>query len=71
MNTQKKEKITTSYEQARERLARIIHDSWSIEPFNPRVHSEDYAAADAVLSAFPHIVYGEKYDREVEKGESQ
>lgn len=68
MNTQKKEKITTSYEQARERLARIIHDSWSIEPFNPSVHSEDYAAADAVLAAFPHIVYGEKYDREVEKG---
>jgi hypothetical protein len=51
MNTQKSE-----YDQTRERLARIIHDSWSVEPFHPELHSEDWAAADAVLAAFPHIV---------------
>lgn len=39
----------------RERLARVIHDSWSIEPFDPAKHPEDYTTADAVIAAFPQI----------------
>ena len=40
----------------REKLARIIHDSWCADPFNPDMHSEDYVAADAVMKAFPQLV---------------
>ena len=40
---------------SRERIARIIHDSWSVEPFDAVRHAEDWAAADAVLAAFPQL----------------
>lgn len=43
-------------DEARRRLARVIHESWSVEPFDPDRHSEDFASADAVIAAFPAIV---------------
>jgi hypothetical protein len=40
---------------AQMKLAKIIHDSWSVEPFDPVKHPEDLTAADAVIAAFPCI----------------
>lgn len=37
------------------KLAEIIHNSWSVEPFNPDRHPEDLAAANAVIAAFPQL----------------
>ena len=39
----------------RRKLAQIIHDAWSVEPFDDARHTEDLAAADAVIAAFPQI----------------
>ena len=43
-------------DEARRRLAKIIHNSWSVQPFNPERDSEDWIAADAVIAAFPAIL---------------
>ena len=42
----------------RETIARITHDTWCVEPFDPQRHTEDWAVADAVLAAFPAIRSG-------------
>lgn len=42
----------------RTRLARIIHDAWCVEPYDPTKHPEDLAAAEAVIAAFPKILEG-------------
>ena len=39
----------------RRRLAVIIHESWSAEPFDATRHPEDLQAADAIITAFPKI----------------
>lgn len=38
------------------KLAVIIHNSWSVEPFNEALHPEDLTAADAVIHAFPQLL---------------
>ena len=46
---------TAQFDDMRRRLAEVIHNSWSIEPFDPELHTEDWATADAVIAAFPEI----------------
>lgn len=39
------------------KLAEIIHNSWSLDPFDPDRDSEDWTAADAVIAAFPQVLW--------------
>lgn len=43
-------------EKTRRALAEVIHNSWSIEPFDPDRHPEDLTAADAVIDAYPVLL---------------
>lgn len=42
-------------DQIRMKLAEVIHNSWSVEPFDEVQHPEDLVTADAVLAAFPQM----------------
>lgn len=39
----------------RRKLAQEIHNAWSVEPFDDTRDTEDWDAADAVLTAFPSL----------------
>lgn len=35
------------------KIAELIHEAWTAVPFDPERDTEDLAAADAVIAAFP------------------
>lgn len=37
------------------RIAEIIHEAWTAVPFDPQRDTEDLAAADALIAAFPAL----------------